>query len=69
MRKFTNCEMTASNVTLKLKGGITEYKIYGFSIIERIDGIDMICLQPADLRKKPVMKVPVELVASIEAQF
>jgi hypothetical protein len=70
MRKFINCEIAPANITLKLQdGSIAEFKIYGFALAESIGGVEMICLQPADLRKSPVMRVAKSNVKSLEVQF
>lgn len=69
MKQYSNCEISPSNVTLKLINGITEYEIYGFVEKRIVDNIEMIFLQPADLRKKPVIKVPTIYVDFIKAKF
>ena len=69
MTKFTNCEMVAGHITLKLKGGMTDYKIYGYAYRRMMEEGDMICLQPADKRRSVVFMAPVEKVESITYEF
>ena len=70
MKKFVNCEMKAAHVTLRLSGGVAEYKVFGYAITRKDeDGIEYILLQPADCRCNPVMKVPKRNVASLEVSF
>ena len=69
MMKFSNCEMTAGHITLKLESGITEYKIYGYVCRHDTPKGEMICLQPADKRKGVVFMAPPEKIASIICEF
>lgn len=70
MKKFCNCEVAAGRVTLKMKGGIASYSIYGFATFEKNEeGKECIVLQPADLRCNPVMRVPVENIGFITIDF
>ena len=70
MRKFTNCECRAGNVALKIKDGATVHKLYGYaeSATDEFGNIYVV-LQPADLRRNPVMKIPVENVASLIIEY
>lgn len=69
MLKYVNgCAMEPSNVTLTLFGE-RHYFIYGFAIRETVNNKVQIRLQPADLRRKPVMIVPLEEVKKVECKF
>lgn len=69
MKNFSNCEMTSAMINLRLKGGIADYKICGYAINQEVNGRECIILQPADLRCRAAMIVPVENVASITCTF
>ena len=66
MKNCSNCLVSAGEVTLVLKDGIVEYKMHGYVLI---DEDDTVLLQPADLRKNPVMKVPKKNVAKVTVNF
>ena len=68
MKNFLNCEIAPAHITLRLREGVVEYKIYGFALRD-IDDMDFIVIKPADLRRNPVMRIPVEEIESITAQF
>lgn len=66
MKKFScGCEMKAGNISIKVLGGITTYKIYGYAYREDCSDGEYIVIQPADLRYSPVAKFPVEKVESL----
>lgn len=70
MKRCSNCEIQAGNISLRLNGGITVYKVYGYAFCCTDEmGRECIELQPADLRKKPVMVVPKANVASVVVEF
>lgn len=70
MKTFGNCEMSAGQVSLRLKNGVSTYEIYGFVLTGRDeDGEECIFLQPADLRRSPVLKVKKANVACASVQF
>lgn len=68
MTKFINCEMEAGYITLRLKGGITDYKIYGYTYRHMTEEGEMICLQLAD-KKRVVFMAPIEKIESITYEF
>jgi hypothetical protein len=68
MKTFMNCEIAPAHITLKLRGGIVVYKVYGFAVKDREDE-DYIIIKPDDLRRNPVMRIPVEEIESITAQY
>jgi len=65
MFKFGNCEMKAGHVSLVLRGGITEYKVFGFALSENVDGVEYIVLQPADRRCAPVFRCEKNRIGSL----
>lgn len=65
MVKFANCEMKAGHVSLTLRGGITEYKVYGYALTETIDNVEYIKLQPADRRCSPVFRCEKSRVSTL----
>jgi hypothetical protein len=69
MMKYSNCEMTAANITLRLKAGMACYRIYGYTFRTKREEIECIVLQPADRRKPPVFYAPVDEVATLEVNF
>lgn len=70
MKNFGNCEMSAGHVSLRLKNGVSTYETYGFVLADRDEnGEEYIFLQPADLRRSPVMKVKRESVAYVSVQL
>ena len=69
MKKFSNCSMTAANITLTLKNGKATYRIYGYTYRTEHEGVESVVLQPADLRCSPVFYAPVAEVASIDVNF
>ena len=68
MKNFLNCAIAPAHITLKLREGITEYRIYGFAMRD-VEDMDFIIIKHADLRRNPVMRIPVEEIESITAQF
>ena len=68
MKTFMNCEIAPAHITLRLRGGIVEYRIYGFAVKDR-ENEDYIVIKPADARRNPVMRIPVEEIESITAQY
>lgn len=70
MEKFSNCEMSPASITLNLnKGSRTSYEVFGFAIEREIEGVIYVELQPSDMRKAPVMRVPLENVGRIICRF
>jgi hypothetical protein len=61
MRKFANCECQAGNISLKMKNCTSVHKLYGYveSVTDESGNVYAV-LQPADLRRNPAMKIPVE---------
>lgn len=63
MTKFSNCMMSAGKISLKFKNGVTTYNAYGYVLYgTNEEGEDLVIIQPADLRRNPVMEVPVKNV-------
>ena len=69
MMKYSNCEMIAANITLRMKAGMACYRIYGYTVRLMHEGTECIALQPADRRKAPVFYAPVDEVATLEINF
>ena len=69
MMKYSNCEMAAANITLRLKNGMANYHIYGYTFRTNYNGVECIALQPDDCRKNPVFYAPVDDVATLEVNF
>ena len=70
MRKFSNCECQAGNITLRIKNGTSVHKLHGYveTATDEFGNVYAV-LQPADLRRNPVMKIPVENIASLIVEY
>jgi len=68
-KRFMNgkVELEPTNVTINLwsNNGKTYFETYGYAIECIIKEVKYVKLQPADLRKSPILVVPIEEVRSI----
>lgn len=60
-----NCEMSPANISLRLVGGVTTYKVFGYVLSP--DGWFIEVYRWKDQAK--VMRVPAENIESLEAKF
>ena len=59
--------LAPGHISLRLKATGSVYKVYGYVFF--VEETNMVKLQPADLRRAPVMEVLQDNVASIEVNF
>ena len=65
MMKFNNCEVKAGEVSLTQRGGIAEYKVYGYAVCTTVNGVECVELQPADRRCAPVLRCEKTMIAKL----
>lgn len=73
MKKFESIEMEPARITMRLKGKVTAYKIFGYALVQRKEEegtiVEYTVLQPSDMRCNPVVRVPSHMVLSITAEY
>lgn len=60
-----NCELSPANISLRLVGGVTTYKVFGYVLSSSEGFADVYRWED----KTRVMRVPVENIKSLEAEF
>ena len=65
MTEFINVSLQPGHLTIKLKNGVCNYNVFGYVF----NNGDYVTIQPADLRKNPVMKIPNESIESITCNY
>lgn len=66
--KAKNAFLSAGNISLKIKGGVSTYQLYGYVLKDHTDE-DYILLQPADLMSDPVMRIHKDKIAECIVQY
>lgn len=66
--KTKNAFLSAGNISLKIKGGVSTYQVYGYVLVDRTDE-DYILLQPANLCSEPVMRIHKDNIAECIVQY
>lgn len=70
MLKFSDdIEMKAGNISMTIKGGIVTYELYGYVYRKNSPNGEYVILQPEDLRKNPVAKLPIGTIASLTMRW
>lgn len=65
MVEFMNVSLKPGYLTIKLKDGVCNYNVFGY-VLKNDNGV---AIQPADLRKNPVMEIPNESIESITCDY
>lgn len=60
-----NCELSPANISLRLVGGVTTYKVFGYILSHEEGFIEVYRWED----KAKVMRVPAENIESLEAEF